>query len=227
VGFAQGGPAYFNRYGYTANDPINFYDPNGMCTGSRITNDDGTCASNGSYTTQDSVLGELQRENVTALILSDSNGSTDLSSFRDEEGRGARRSVRRNTPRLGHGGIQSQTRNFGHTARRHIGRSNAQLRARLDSNPNLRRSSTFTNFHMARRALDGAFVNSLNREAFNNWAANGFVGRLTVHYYGNHPIGRVLERGQSTPRRASHATFVLEGNPNNPGGFGVVTAYPF
>jgi len=30
VGFAQGGPAYFNRYAYTANDPMNYVDPDGM-----------------------------------------------------------------------------------------------------------------------------------------------------------------------------------------------------
>jgi len=29
VGFAQGGPAYFNRYAYVANDPMNAIDPNG------------------------------------------------------------------------------------------------------------------------------------------------------------------------------------------------------
>ena len=29
VGFAEGGPAYFNRYAYTANDPVNKLDPDG------------------------------------------------------------------------------------------------------------------------------------------------------------------------------------------------------
>ena len=30
VGFASGGPAYFNRYAYVANDPVNAADPTGM-----------------------------------------------------------------------------------------------------------------------------------------------------------------------------------------------------
>ncbi|MCP2670107.1 RHS repeat-associated core domain-containing protein [Maricaulaceae bacterium EIL42A08] len=29
VGFAEGGPGYFNRYSYTFNDPVNHVDPNG------------------------------------------------------------------------------------------------------------------------------------------------------------------------------------------------------
>ena len=29
VGFAQGGVDYFNRYSYTANNPVNFWDPDG------------------------------------------------------------------------------------------------------------------------------------------------------------------------------------------------------
>jgi len=29
VGFVTGGPAYFNRYAYTANDPVNYWDPDG------------------------------------------------------------------------------------------------------------------------------------------------------------------------------------------------------
>ena len=30
VGFAQGGPGYFNRYAYVGNDPVNMVDPTGM-----------------------------------------------------------------------------------------------------------------------------------------------------------------------------------------------------
>ena len=31
VGFAAGGPGYFNRYAYTMNDPVNLVDPDGRC----------------------------------------------------------------------------------------------------------------------------------------------------------------------------------------------------
>ena len=31
MGFAAGGPGYFNRYAYTMNDPVNLVDPDGLC----------------------------------------------------------------------------------------------------------------------------------------------------------------------------------------------------
>jgi RHS repeat-associated protein len=39
-----------NLYAYVGNDPVNKFDPNGTCTGSRIENDDGSCVSDGGGT---------------------------------------------------------------------------------------------------------------------------------------------------------------------------------
>lgn len=49
VGLDNG--ALFNRYMYSALNPYAFVDPDGRCTGSRITNSDGTCKSTGGNTT--------------------------------------------------------------------------------------------------------------------------------------------------------------------------------
>jgi RHS repeat-associated protein len=43
--------ANFNRYAYANDNPYRYVDPDGRCTGSHISNSDGTCASTGSYTT--------------------------------------------------------------------------------------------------------------------------------------------------------------------------------
>jgi RHS repeat-associated protein len=53
--FLQNDPIWyrddFNLYAYVHNDPLSGADPTGMCTGSRIENDDGTCRSTGGSTT--------------------------------------------------------------------------------------------------------------------------------------------------------------------------------
>ncbi len=46
-----GNGALFNRYMYAANNPFRFVDPDGRCTGSRLTNSDGTCISTGGFST--------------------------------------------------------------------------------------------------------------------------------------------------------------------------------
>jgi len=43
IGYGDG----MNMYGYVGNDPVNFTDPLGLCTGSLISNDDGTCYGSG------------------------------------------------------------------------------------------------------------------------------------------------------------------------------------
>jgi RHS repeat-associated protein len=52
VGPAPGNAFNFNRYGYANNDPIVNMDPDGRCTGSHISNGDGSCASTGEFTTR-------------------------------------------------------------------------------------------------------------------------------------------------------------------------------
>lgn len=50
VSFGTG--ANFNRYWYASSNPYRFIDPDGRCTGSRIAEEDGTCALTGGPTTQ-------------------------------------------------------------------------------------------------------------------------------------------------------------------------------
>ena len=80
VGFAHGGPTYFNRYAYVGNDPINATDPTGMCTGSRITNDDGTCASTGGFTTGTSgIVQGMQIDQAVGEAFVQASGESDVS----------------------------------------------------------------------------------------------------------------------------------------------------
>lgn len=49
VGFTEN-PFGFNRYSYGNNNPYLYTDPSGRCTGSNITNEDGTCKGSGGFT---------------------------------------------------------------------------------------------------------------------------------------------------------------------------------
>jgi len=51
VGPSVGNPFNFNRFAYANNNPIDNMDPDGRCTGSHISNGDGTCVSSGDFTT--------------------------------------------------------------------------------------------------------------------------------------------------------------------------------
>lgn len=85
VGFAEGGPGYFNRYSYTLNNPISFIDPDGTCTGSRLTNRDGTCkATGGSTTGLDGYIQNVQtNKNVGEAINNQYNLNADKSQFQE------------------------------------------------------------------------------------------------------------------------------------------------
>jgi uncharacterized protein RhaS with RHS repeats len=62
-----GNGALFNRYMYAANNPFTLIDPDGRCTGSRITNSDGTCKSTGGFTTgTDGMAQGMQRDRAQA-----------------------------------------------------------------------------------------------------------------------------------------------------------------
>ncbi|MBK6727214.1 MAG: RHS repeat-associated core domain-containing protein [Xanthomonadales bacterium] len=48
----MGSAGNWNRYAYANNSPYRYFDPDGRCTGSHITNQDGTCKSSGGFTTE-------------------------------------------------------------------------------------------------------------------------------------------------------------------------------
>lgn len=69
---ADGNGGSFNRYAYANDNPYRYTDPFGMCTGSHISNSDGTCASSGDFTTQASnahLVGASAAQRSTILGL--------------------------------------------------------------------------------------------------------------------------------------------------------------
>ncbi len=113
----------------------------------------------------------------------------------------------------------------GHTLRKHVGRTDDQLRERLESERNISAASTYTDREAAELAVGTALQQ--NRDKLQRWLDRG--GRrpnLVLDYDGDtaHPIGRTLRRGEDRTEPCSHAVVVLRSMPQ--GGYYVLTSYP-
>ena len=112
----------------------------------------------------------------------------------------------------------------GHTLSRHVGRSDADLRERLERERNISAASTYTDRQTA-EAVVGDVLNHNSR--MERWMERG--GRrpnLAIDYHGdpNQPIGRCMQRGSIVAVPASDAIVVLKASRD--GGFYVLTTYP-
>ena len=113
----------------------------------------------------------------------------------------------------------------GHTLRKHVGRTDDQLRERLRHERNISAASTWTDRETAERAVGAALAQ--NRSKIDRWQnREGGHTNLVVDYDGDasHPIGRSLRRDAGQPEPCAHATIVLCWVP--PDSYYVLTSYP-
>ena len=110
----------------------------------------------------------------------------------------------------------------GHTLRKHVGRSDEELRERLEQEPHISAASTWTNTDLAEQTVAAALRDQEARIA--QWEARGERrSNLALHYNAGREIGRSLERGASQTVPCTAAVIVLKANG---GGFYVLTTYP-
>ena len=64
----------FNLYAYVGNDPVNSVDPSGMCTGSFVENDDGTCKGSKTFTAGSGVYVGVPTQAQASLKRGDAKG---------------------------------------------------------------------------------------------------------------------------------------------------------
>jgi hypothetical protein len=113
----------------------------------------------------------------------------------------------------------------GHTLRKHVGRTDDELRQRLRRERNISAASTWTDRETAEHAVAVALAQ--NHDKIQRWLdrEEGHPN-LVVDYDGtaSHPIGRSLRRGSDRAGPCAHATVVLKwAGPNN---YYVLTSYP-
>ena len=110
----------------------------------------------------------------------------------------------------------------GHTLRKHVGRTDDQLRERLRHEREISAASTWTDRETAERAIGIAL--SQNEEKIQRWLARDSHPNLVLDYNAPQPIGRSLPRHADQPEPCSHATIVLRWS--GPGSYYVLTSYP-
>jgi hypothetical protein len=112
----------------------------------------------------------------------------------------------------------------GHTLRKHVGRSDAELRQRLEHERNISAASTWTDRQSAESAVGAAIAQQSNR--ISRWLERASHPNLVLDYDGDsaHPFGRTLRRGEDHVQPCARAVIVLKWDGGN--SYHVLTAYP-
>ena len=110
----------------------------------------------------------------------------------------------------------------GHTLKRHVGKTDDELRQRLKTE-RVSAASTYIDRVTAEAAIGTAIAE--NKERIQNWLNKvGSHPNLVLDYTADKPFGRTLHRGDTEPQTCSHAVVVLKFDP--PKDYHVVTSYP-
>jgi len=116
-------------------------------------------------------------------------------------------------------------RRGGHTLARHVGRSDEELRQRLQQERRISAASTYTDRTTAERVVAQALA--INESRIDRWMAReGPRPNLTLNYHaaGDAPIGRTLARQSRQALDCFDALVVLRWDGQS--GFYVLTSYP-
>jgi Bacterial CdiA-CT RNAse A domain len=110
----------------------------------------------------------------------------------------------------------------GHTLRKHVGRTDDELRDRL-AHEDISASSTYTDKTAAEFAVGNALHDGQYR--IEQWMQrSGGHPNLVLDYHGDQPIGRTLHRGDSSSQPCSDAKVVLRWLSSSE--YYVLTSYP-
>ncbi|HKS72026.1 MAG TPA: RNase A-like domain-containing protein [Terriglobales bacterium] len=110
----------------------------------------------------------------------------------------------------------------GHTLKKHVGRTDEQLRERLRRERNISAASTYTDKDTAERAVGQALQQ--NQGKIDRWLnREGGHPNLVIDYDSPQLLGRTMHRGDNQSQPCSHALVVLKWDG---GTYHVLTTYP-
>jgi toxin YxiD len=111
----------------------------------------------------------------------------------------------------------------GHTLNKHVGRTDEELRERLDRERDISAASTWTDRAVAEETVAAAL--HANQAKIDRWNERGYPRtNLALHFDAGRTIGRTMRHGEKTSAPCSSAVVVLKANRD--GGFFVLTTYP-
>jgi len=111
----------------------------------------------------------------------------------------------------------------GHTLRKHVARTDEQLRERLEHERNISAASTWTDRATAETVVAEAL--SAEKSRVDNWMRRGYPrSNLALHFDAGRIVGRSLHRGEHATVDCTRAVIVLRAD--DPDGFYVLTTYP-
>jgi hypothetical protein len=112
----------------------------------------------------------------------------------------------------------------GHTLKKHVGRTDEQLRERLRRERQITAASTYSDRQTAEDFVGSCLDD--NQVRVRQWLEQDRHPNLALDCVGDPawPIGRTLRRGESQPEPCSNATLVLKWIP--PRDYFVLTSYP-
>jgi hypothetical protein len=117
--------------------------------------------------------------------------------------------------------LEPDERAGGHTLRKHVGRTDNELRERL-AHEDISAASTFTDRSAAEFAVGNALLENSNR--IEQWKARSNHPNLALDYRGTQPIGRTLHRQDDASKPCDNAKVVLRWLSSSE--FYVLTSYP-
>jgi hypothetical protein len=110
----------------------------------------------------------------------------------------------------------------GHTLKRHVGKTDAELKERL-TQERISAASTYTDRATAEAAIAAAL--GQNKDRVEDWRnRQGGHPNLVLDYSSDKALGRTLHRGEAESQPCSHAVVVLKFDP--PNSYHVLTSYP-
>jgi hypothetical protein len=117
--------------------------------------------------------------------------------------------------------LQSIEGHDGHTLRRHVGKTDEEIRERaLRTHHDV---SCFDDAATAQATVDEAFEENQGR--IGRWLEVG-RGNLDLHVHFAHTVGRVFRYDRERCEPSADADVILERRPAMPQGYTVITAFP-